>query len=243
METVYIAYFDFLAFKNFITSKEDENIENRMDHILRDIGLAISQGAINKPKGAVATPDVSECNIHSVFISDTVIFFSKDLSIESLKEMLKVTYHFNWTINAGTVILPIRGVLTKGKLNSFQDNLINKKESRHSVACPYGKGLVEAHLKCENQNWAGAYIESSVVHDCINNGIDMNDYAIKHPVPFKDGYKDEYVFKLVKSNLNQEAFGIMKKRIQDTFKNGAKDDMVAKDKLKNTLKFLERFKE
>jgi len=105
----YIAYFDFLGYKEFILNNDSDYLQNRANHILRDIGIVLCQGKYREPDGLLIRPDISQTRINCLNISDTIIFWTVDDSIESLEELLIIAHEFNY--RQIKYNFPIRGVI------------------------------------------------------------------------------------------------------------------------------------
>lgn len=244
MKEVYLAYFDFMGFKEFIEQNEDDHTINRMGHIFRDIEMSLSQGNYHEPSNGIILSDTSKSNINCLNISDTVLFWTNDCTYDSLKELIEVSYEFNW--REVTYNFPIRGALVKGKIREVSGKQKSITGGSYSVQCLYGKGLIKAHLKAENQNWSGTVIDESVILDLneLKNGIDfLSKYAIRYKVPYKkeEFLEDEYVFKLTKEINNQETNKNLKEKIKRVFSldNKSIDSDSVQKKIKNTQRFID----
>lgn len=247
MKEVYLAYFDLLGFKEFILNNEDESLIRRMGHVFRDIEFSLSLGNSENPMNGLILADISNSKLNCMNISDTIVFWTNDCNIDALKELIKVSYEFNWKqVNYN---FPVRGAIIKGKIRFVNGKSDNRKGGSYSVRCLYGKGIIEAHNKAENQNWAGSVIDNSIIYDLIKNDSNLDfllKYAIKYKVPYKTNEKEEeFVFKLSANLLNSKAFENASQGIIDTFKldNKSIDNPSVQLKIENTLKFLSIFKE
>lgn len=80
----FIAYFDYLGYKEFILNNDSKHLRTRAGHILRDIEASLGQGKYKEPHNGIIVADLSETRINCLNISDTVIFWTNDNSIESL---------------------------------------------------------------------------------------------------------------------------------------------------------------
>lgn len=252
---VYLAYFDLLGFKEFILNNDDQYINNRMSYFFRDIELSLTENNTTPhPRNpSIIIADLSKAELNCVNISDTVLFWTNDTSQKSLNEIVLISYLFNWKFNLYN--FPVRGSLIKGTLNHAMGNIYSANNSFYAVQCPYGKVLVNAHMKAEAQMWAGTVIHQSVEKDLFNGTLQslLNKYCVKYRVPYKAtnltpsgdiGY-DEYVFRLANSIQNQTALNNAKKAIYDVFSGDNKpiSDSSVKKKIENTLAFLEFLKE
>ncbi len=249
MKEVFIAYFDFLGFKEFILNNDEDILMRRMGHIFRDIEFALGQGKVQSPKNGVILADLSELKINALNISDTVVFWTNDTTLESLEELIKVAYEFNWKENLYN--FPVRGSISKGSIRIVNGNNKNDFGGSYGVSCLYGKGIVNAHLKAENQDWAGTVIDSSIIEEFSSEEEAkkfLKPYAIKYKVPYKEGIihdTEEYVFRLTKSKLNEVAYGNTKDDIERVFAqdNKSTSHPSVQRKIKNTIDFLKTFKE
>jgi len=74
LKEVYLAYFDYLGFKEFIENNDDEVLMRRMGHIFRDIEGALGLGKYREPQNGVILSDLSNSSVNCLNISDTVLF-------------------------------------------------------------------------------------------------------------------------------------------------------------------------
>lgn len=240
MKEVYIAYFDFLGYKEFIQNNQDEILIRRMGHIFRDIEICLGQGQYQEPKNGVVFADVSKSKLNCLNISDTVIFWTNECEHNSLRELIKVAYDFNWREIGFN--FPLRGIVIKGKLHEVTGKEANSEGGSYSVQCLYGSGIVDAHLRAESQNWAGTVIDHSIITDLVaNNDLEyINEMALIYTVPYKSGPIDEYVFKIKKGPLTEEALSNILKGIDEVFllDNKSIDSESVKIKLENTKTFI-----
>ena len=105
------------------------------------------------------------------------------------------------------------------------------------------KGIVEAHLKAENQNWAGTVIYSTIVNDLLmqNNLGVLEKVALKYQVPYKTGsIEKEYVFKIKTGKSNAVILKNLLEDIERIFSSDNKNIEIqgVKQKLVNTKKFI-----
>lgn len=245
-----LAYFDYLGFKDFIERNEIDYQIEIVKNIFRDIENALGKGKIiETSRGYIA--DLSKNKIHCINFSDTVIFWSENQSIEALTDLLEVAYGFNWSCI--DFFFPVRGAIILGEVFDFKFDHESDNGGTYGVNSIFGRGLVDAHLKAEKQNWAGTVIDNSIVSYLTENKVNAESFlapfAKKYKVPYHKGYdrpEEEWVLNLVKSNgaLNDEAFKNMRRNIIENFSNHNKridSDEVAL-KIKNTLEFLESYK-
>ncbi|MBN7813083.1 hypothetical protein J0A68_19165 [Algoriphagus sp. H41] len=243
----FIAYFDYLGFRQFIEKNDVLDQEKGMSHIFREIEQAIAkQKTKDAPHGIVA--DLEKSNINCINFSDTIIFWTEDDGIESLKEILEVSYIFNWRTNG--YFFPARGAVVHGELEGVDFSYLNGRGNKYNINSVYGRGLISAYEKAESQNWAGTVIDQSVVDYLTDKGevpgAFLEPWCIPYFIPYKNGVleKEEFAFMLVKGGLNEEAFKNRSKGIRDNFESYNKGplDPGTEGKLKNTIEFLRCFK-
>lgn len=242
MKEVYLAYFDFMGFKNFILNNEDEVLMRRMGHIFSSLETCLSKGTYHPSQGGMLYADISQSKLNSLNISDTILLWSNDLSNESLLELIEVAYAFNW--RQVTFNFPLRGAVVKGNIRLVSGRDENPNGGSYSVQCLYGKGLVYAHDIAENQEWAGTIIDETVF-DPLNSfkaGKDLlGKYVTDYNVPLKyDQFRQSKVFKLKQGPLNEESLKNSLDMIDYVFAldNKGVDNESVQRKIKNTKDFL-----
>lgn len=242
----YIGYFDLMGYKNFIEANNTEETKRRIEHILRDVESALGQGEYKNGASGAMYADLSKSRLQCLTISDTIIFWTLDDSQESLAEILKVCFDFNFMLNVHN--FPVRGALVYEDVDMVTGATRSNAGGTYSVNTIYGKGLVNAHIKAESQYWAGTVIDASAIEKMAeNNDIEklLAPYAMKTIVPYKSAASsiEEYAFKLCTGELNEIAFNNWKKGIEDVFAADNKGmDAGSIVKLENTIKFLELHK-
>ena len=243
----FISYFDYLGFKQFIENNNLEYQKRIIGNNFRDIESALSKGKYRDvPKGVIA--DLKNSNINCINFSDTIIFWTNDDSEASLIEILEVSYMFNW--QAIGYFFPARGSLAYGEIVYVDYKKQNEAGGIYNVNSVFGKGLVRAHEKAEIQHWAGTVIDESFISELVIRGYDLETflkpYARKYKVPYKFGIDlpEEYVLRIVKGELNDEAFINVSRNIVDNFgcHNKSTDNRDVSEKIYNTIRFLESFK-
>lgn len=242
MKEVYLAYFDFMGFKQFILNNEDEVLIRRMGHIFRDIEICMGQGEFQEPKNGVILADISKAKINCLNISDTVLFWTNDLSEESLIELIQVANDFNMREISHN--FPLRGSVVKGTIKIVSGKDQTEQGGSYSVQCLYGKGLVEAHDLAENQEWAG-----TIIHDAVYSDLNYYDigkelikkYIVDYDVPIKDNLtRKSKVFKIREEISNDEHLKNVLASIENVFAldNKGIDNKSVQNKIKNTKDFV-----
>lgn len=243
----FITYFDFLGFKKFILNNDCNYIRKRIEHLLRDIELSIGQGkTIRTNNGFVA--NILGSRINCLNISDTVIFWTNDDSYDSFKELLKISFDFNWRVTC--YHFPVRGAMVFDEIEIVRGYQATENGGTYNVNYVYGKGLVIAHIKAENLNLASCVIEDSIIKKISEFGTIediIGNYAMRHKVPYKNDEENEpeYLLKFyIDKTINNVAFNSRAQGIEDAFKNDNKG-MSERSKilLENTINFLRLLRE
>lgn len=243
----FIAYFDFLGFKDFILNNEIVYQNQIMNNIFRDIESSLGNGKLIKSRKGLIS-DISESSINCINFSDTIIFWTNNNTIESLKEIIEVAYKLNW--QAINFFFPVRGALFYGEIIHADHRQYNVGGGKYNTNSVFGRGIVEAYIKAESQNWAGSVIDQSIINFLTENNIEpssyLSDYAKQYKIPYKTGItvkNNEFAFRLVKGNLNEESHKNLRNSIKSNFADHKKDvfEPSVKIKLENTLQYLQSF--
>jgi hypothetical protein len=199
----YIGYLDFLGFKKIV---EVQPID-RLEWIYSEL-YSYSLKQISEEKRGVyrgfpyGTADLSKTKTNMLFVSDSIILWSNDTSIDSFHKILIILLRF--MVEGFVYGYPARGALVKGHLgvNHFKEDT----EFYVSGQFVYGTGFTKAVKLEESQNWSGCVIEKAcleyynelVTNDNLENnaGIEYlinNKILVKHDVPFKKVNNECYV--------------------------------------------------
>src|SRR5690554_834585 len=241
----FIKYFDFLGFGDFIRNNDLEVQQKVMSNIFRDIEFTLSKGESREGRyGLIA--ELLKLKLNCINFSDTIIIWSNDTSDESLKDIMDITYNFNWKANL--YFFPVRGTLTMGELEEVDFSHRSDMGGKYNLNSVYGKGLIEAHEIAESQEWAGTILSPKVV-DFINKTIRepeafLNLHTKPYLVPLKTGNEELRVFNLIKGELNNTAFLNYESGLRKNFKahnKSIESDSVA-EKLENTIGFLSSYR-
>lgn len=243
----FIAYFDYLGFKQFIDNNDIDYQRRIVGNNLRDIENALAKEKLKRTSRGSVVADLSQSRINCINFSDTVVFWTNDDSEESLKDILEVAHIFNWHVI--DYFFPARGSLVYGEIEVVDFQQKNEAGGRYNISSPFGKGLVRAHEKAEMQHWAGTVLDSSLTEEIVRRNYDietfLQPYAKRYKVPYKKNLElpDEYVLCLVTGQLNDEAFKNYSKNVRENFakhKKSVDNDDVRK-KIENTIQFLQSF--
>jgi hypothetical protein len=244
----FIAYFDYLGFKQFIENNDLEYQTRVIGNNFRDIESALGKGKyIEAAHGSIA--DLSQSNINCINFSDTVVFWTNDDSESSLMEILQVSHKFNW--QAIDFFFPARGALVYGEIVYVDFKRKNAAGGLYNINSVFGKGLVRAHEKAEKQHWAGTVLDETFIEELAKRGYDtesfLKPFAKRYKVPYKNGHalSEEYSMCIIKGTLNEEAFKNYGNRIKENFAAHKKstDTNDVKEKIENTINFLATFRD
>lgn len=238
----FIAYFDYLGFKQLLEGNDEERLENRAGHILRDLGMALAYDKDPVLDDGIFRPDISNNSINCLNISDTVIFWTIADTIANAKELFEVAYSFNWRSNLHN--LPVRGCLIYDsfKFNNYSQR--NSQDAIYSTNLMYGKGLLKVHNKVENLNWAGTVIDDSFVTKIrkeANFSTFFDDKVKEYLIPYKGYYCKEIAMQIGKPIIDNEvALTNVIKMIKENFESDFKTITPSvEEKMNNTIKFIE----
>lgn len=241
LKDIFISFFDLLGFVSFLKNNDNTEMEYRIDHLYRDIEYALSKDQLNNEINGYITHNISHSQINCLTISDSIIFWSNDNSVNAFREIVEVTFLFNQRMTNWN--FPVRGALVYGEfgIKKWDDvNSINKTYRANSI---YGKGLIRAYELVNSLEWSGAILDDSVtsaVH--IQSEIEtiLSRVAVNYPVPTKHGVKNFYSFFIEKPGFNSE---VLKNKIDHIenfiFKGDNKEfDESIERKFSNTIEFL-----
>lgn len=245
MET-YIAYFDILGFKEFIDCNSKEYIDRNFSHIFRESQTALSgEKYVQADFGFI--PDLSLAEINCLHFSDSIIFWSKDKSEKSFRQIVDVCFTFYW--RCMQTCFPVRGCLVLGDIEFQPFQIPSSNGSTFYNSSLYGSGLIQAYLKAEHQDWAGCYIDETAINsvkETVIYDLLSTSKIVYYAVPNKDGTRRyEHTIRIITGNLNNLAFRNFSKNVERVFSqhmNGKPLTDSVKQKMFNTIKFLEFFK-
>jgi len=208
---------------------------------LRDIEMVLSDGKVTESASGLSVSDLEETRINCLNISDTIIFWTSEDTVEQAKELLKVAYRFNWQENFHN--FPVRGCLIYDNFNFISGRQRNVKGAIYSPNLMYGKGLLNAHLKSDQLDWAGTVIDFSFVErirDELNFNTFIEDYGKEYNVPYKSFYRKEFALHLGMPIIeDSDALINRAKQIRDVFTLDNKTITPSVEKkIINTIDFL-----
>jgi hypothetical protein len=239
-----IAYFDLLGFKSLIENNTFEDYTKAIENLFYITEMSLSLGKtidVNKSFSS----DLSNSNINCIVFSDTIIFWCEKENSDNIKELLDVTFEFS--SKAIRHFFPVRGALNFGEFSSNNLNHKNQNNAKYNVNSVYGKALVDAYLKAENQSWAGTTIDLSVIKYLDEKHPDLIEvlakYTMKYKVPVKNVKEDvlieETTYKLITGNISNDSYLNHKNSIRENFgRHNKVIDARVELIIENTLEYL-----
>ena len=243
----FLAYFDILGFQEFIGNNTDQHIDLYMKNLFRESETAASGRNYIDGKPGIWLPDFSKSRIHCLHVSDTIIFWSDDITTESFKKIIECSSYFLHQI-IQTRTFAVRGCIVAGNINFKPFQIKNEVGIVFYNSSLYGKPIIDAYKKAESQDWAGCYIDKSAIEkvekDVIKRFIYENKVAY-YQVPLKDGiFTYECTIRIFPHSINNVHFENLAKGIEEVFNihmKGNKIEESVKKKMTNTIKFLNYF--
>ncbi|MDD2345249.1 MAG: hypothetical protein PHY85_03795 [Bacteroidales bacterium] len=229
----FIAYFDLLGYRNFIKNNDVSKQYEVLSKIHVQIETAINESKKYIEKSIFVVNDLNNEKVNFSNYSDTFIFWTNTDTKEEFDAIFNATIEINHRLNMN--FFPVRGVLLYDELIPL--NFSSKKTEYH-INTYFGKGLIIAHDKAENQEWAGTYIDKSVF-EIIELDVDQKNKCVEYDIPLKGGrFSKELAFKICLDN-SEDYIRNLKQSVELTFVRNNKWDVKAQTKLNNTLAFLD----
>jgi hypothetical protein len=246
MET-YLAYFDILGFKEFILNADRSTRSTLMSHLMRDSQMALSKGKSLERTGGGLNPDLSDCNIHCLHISDSILFWTNDTSSEMFKELIECCAKF--LMQCMQITFPLRGCIVLGEIEYQPFAFKNKNEVWFQNSSLYGVALTHAYLKAEAQDWVGCFIDRAAVAmagDELITELIYGKQLVYYPVPFNDGsFSYEFALRTINRTINDVYLKNLAKGMEEMFQRhtgGKPLSESVRRKLTNTIKFYDYFR-
>jgi hypothetical protein len=244
----YLAFFDILGFKEFISNADSEIRSRLMNNLIRDSQSALSLGKTVPRPGGGLMPDLSSTNIQCLHVSDSIVFWTDNVSTETFLELVKCSAYF--LRQCMQITFPVRGCIVAGEIDYKPFTLRNKKGVEFQNSSLYGKALTDAYLKAEAQDWVGCYVDRSAVStvdDKIINDLIYANELVYYPIPLKDGSANyEFVIRTVNKTINDVFLKNPAKGAEEMFHRHMNDQQLSESvrrKLTNTIKFYDYFRE
>ena len=242
---VYVAYFDILGFKDFIECNPKAHVDRYFSHVFRESQSALTNGQLVKSGGG-AVPNMNLARVNCMHISDSILFWTNDLSTQAFNDISNVCYQFFWRSMQAS--FPVRGCLVAGDMEFQPFQISNNPNGIVFInSSMYGAGIIDAYLKAESQDWAGAYIDNSAIQTVTQTDIDALVAAgnVRYfDVPLTKGRPStrELCFCIIQPGFNQKTFTNMSQSINSTFNRHAAGNPLAQPvqhKLNNTISYLD----
>lgn len=246
-DSTYVALLDILGFKDMIYNNSHETLDRIYSDVFSlAVGLGTSLGAYTKTTsqngGEIITPHRKLAIVHSLIISDSIIFWTEDNSSDSLNRIIYAVRML--LVKSFLGKLPLRGCITCGPLSVINKTHPSKRTNIESTV--YGKSIVTAYKNANNQEWAGCVIDelceqqgllcSREISDVgsIFNGFVTTYMISRYKVPYKEGpIKKEYAVDWTSGG------DVYMGTIRNSFKSYNKEtnEWAVQRKLNNTLQF------
>lgn len=252
MKEKYVAYLDILGFKDLVYNNHHERIYELYNKVYTEVFTHALVGGqlevVSKEGKNSFTYDAKSIDVNSLIVSDSLILWSNDASVDSFVRMIvTVKFVLNYFFKTG---VPLRGAIVKGYLDKITKTIESRKDN--SVTTLIGSGLVDAYTLEGTQDWSGCLIDKHCVdyyQQIVSLGMDPTeapdiDYLVentlirKYPVPKRDGkVEDEYVIDWV--SFPRESVSVSTVRDMFSMYNKNSSDEKVERKIKNTIAFIE----
>lgn len=190
----YIAFLDILGFSEIVNNSSQEEMAHIMSILVRDIQMGLTSEDVGKTKTKLYSygfaPDLAEVTTNSILLSDTLVFWSNDDSVESFYALVKLVYVLMNT-EAYYFHIALRGAITFGELG-FLGGQLDLPLAELNLSSVYGKAIVEAYQYEKNQEWMGCLVTRKAIDSFMSqepNEVLRADiftkYIIEYDVPFK----------------------------------------------------------
>lgn len=196
MEESFVLFLDVLGFSELVLNNSHEAVEKICDSELRQTAAASTMisaamtGNLHRSfevksshQGALIDVHQDYINLH--MMSDSLIAWTKDTSIESL--VLLTNFAAQYLAQTVMLGLPHRGAISKGTIKIL-DLPLNGRPQSNAV----GSGLVRAHRFEGGQDWMGCVIDPDCI--CTFPAKFIDDWSSRpksglaiYQVPYKKG--------------------------------------------------------
>lgn len=253
MSKKYVAFLDVLGFKDLVSNNSDAKLREIYEKLLRPI-VDVSLSGMNAKKGFeengcpkfIIEPSTFHKNINSLIVSDSVILWTPDTSIQSFIDITLTSC--SMLMNGIVTGLPMRGAITAGNLtrlsHKYETNTDNVTETL------FGKSLVDAYELEGSQQWSGCVVANSAIEEfkeqCLEHDLSI-DVLIKsglikeYDVPTKQGYSRQYILNWT---IHDKNWGKLSEiMIRESFNKWNKTlNSSAEEKRDNTVAFFKEMK-
>lgn len=190
----YIAFLDILGFSEIVNNNSQEEMAYLMSILVRDIQMGLTSEDVGRTKTKLYSygfaPDLTEVSTNSILLSDTLVFWSNNDSVESFYALVKLVYVLMNT-EAYYFHIALRGAITFGELG-FLGMQLDLPLAELNLSSVYGKAIVEAYQYEKNQEWMGCIVTQKAIdsfmsqkpNDALKADV-FTKYLIEYEVPFK----------------------------------------------------------
>ncbi len=247
----FIAFYDILGFKQLTENNTQALVNRSIEHIFRESQTAVCKNNLTDDprRPGVVVPNFDFAEVNCMHISDSIVFWTTGgLTEQNFLNIVEACYTFNWRTQQSA--LPVRGCLVAGELEYHPFQIRNAQGVSFHNSSLYGKGVTNAYLLAESQDWAGSYIDKSALQAVSQNlqiipTLIYDKKLVYYQVPLKGGkYSYELAFRTM-GTLNDVGFYNSAKGIEANFRipmNGQSFDDSVQRKLTNTIKLLDYFR-
>jgi hypothetical protein len=230
MQSVFVAYFDILGFKQIVENLSGEELLSVLNQFTLMSQKSISEGKVRQREDRCFVYDIRRANIRCLHISDSVIFWSKSNTKEDFVDMAKICQDF--LLSTLHTSIPVRGCMTYGEL-FYKSGEVNNSYYSYLLL---GKGLVSAYIGAESLEFVGCVIDNSIKDVVSVENLEMADelfYQIAD-IPHKPDVdlNSELIIK-IKPVMNEGSFENMKECLKNSFVFHQK---IAFDRLSDSIK-------
>ena len=252
----YVANLDLLGFKDLVTNNSHEELMKIYTMLTEHVAQSVALYRFNKEEsvaGVSIKPKLSDVQINSMVISDSVILWSNDTSVRSFFDMVVTVWNM---LSFGVFLgIPMRGGLVVGPITIINEKLASNADNQQITFV--GKAIVDSHVLEQQQQWSGCVVSKeslaaygSALEQELKTTSDpkrlmravsvesliARGFIIEYDVPFKDGKRKEMVInwpRLMNPRLSDgtvaNSFYQHKKKPQDKYSLA---------KIENTMDFL-----
>lgn len=254
-DSVYVAFLDVLGFKELVENNSHEYLEHiYLNTLSANVthALANDKFVIIHSKGQeYLTPDTRKASVNSLLVSDSIIIWTENDSIESFTDMvLTVRNLMAYSFFGG---LPLRGAIAIGPLTMQMGQEPSRTHNfQHTL---FGKALVAACSLERVQKWSGCAISDAAVNrfedlckaklssnEIIGIKIMDENLMCRYTVPLESGDKDMFVVNWVNHHQARTNTPALLSAFPEHNKlkklQKLSNDPKIEAKIQNTLKFV-----
>lgn len=181
----FIAFFDIMGFKDFVTHNSHENVLEKLEQ------LTSFKEMIEEERNLYLNnkPNAINSSIKPVLFSDSFLMISNDDSKDSLNDMLYLAIVFMQMCIEKEI--PIKGCISCGKLTAdFKKSIF------------FGQPLIDAFLLEEELELYGCLIDHHLEKYLLK--YKFTDEIVLYKVPLKTGKVNHKLINWALSNVNKE---------------------------------------